>query len=116
MWRRHRTSPKTSYQPSRVVRLDEHGQERLEAALADVAGYLRDEFVPAGLMINPLLSAWDAAHEFDADVAVPLEELMTALIHRASVQRKEILEVLDEVRALAVSTALLAAAGAIPVP
>lgn len=99
-----------------MVRLDEEGQERFEAALANVAGYLGDDFVPAGLIINPLLLAWDAAHDIDAAVAVPLEELLTGIIHRASVQRKEILEVLDEVRALAVSTAVLVAAGAIPVP
>ena len=115
MWRTHRTKQRDAQQSADWANQVEHGQERLAAALTEVTAYLQEEFVPASIMINPLLCAWDAAHMIDVDVAVPLEGLLTALVHRTAAQRGEVLEVLDEVRARALSMTVFGPAHALSV-
>lgn len=81
--------------------------EGLEEALAELAEFTRDRYVSAPYLINPLLAVWDTAHHVSPDVSRPVEELLTASIHRNLIEAGELEACIGQVRELAAHEALL---------
>ncbi len=82
--------------------------ENLERAVASVMEFAADKQIPASVVVNPLLVLWDAAHEVDPLVSVPVEALLTVAVHRSTLGSDEVIGCIQEVRALAIQEAVLA--------
>ena len=80
---------------------------RIDEAEAVLGGYLVKGVVSIGLVINPLLDVWDAAHCIDPGVSSPVEHLLTGLVARTWVSAAELTFTLDQVRAAALQASVL---------
>lgn len=81
--------------------------EVLERALATLMEFTRDRWVPASVLVNPLLVVWDSARGIGPDVSGPVEALLTVAVQRASIGSDEVIACVQEVRAFAVQEAVL---------
>lgn len=79
----------------------------LDGAIGALTPYLREEFIYAAALVNPLLLVWGAAEEVEPDVASPVESLLTDLLHRTTVGADEVFAAIEEVRARAVQVLVL---------
>ncbi len=79
----------------------------LDDAIGALRPYMREEFIYSAALVNPLLVVWGAARAVEADVASPVEGLLTDLMHRTTVTTEEILAAMDEVRARALQELVL---------
>lgn len=58
-----------------------------------------DDYVSATPLVNPLLDLWAVAVQIDAQVAMPVEIMLTTLIGRHLVSAAEVWEMCDAVEA-----------------
>ena len=99
--------PITAPAPSGLPATNPAHVEPLDRALVVLLAYTAEKRVPASAVINPLLVAWDAAHEVGPGVAGPIEDLLTAAVHRAALEASEIVACVDEVRIHVLEMAVL---------
>ena len=71
----------------------------LNQAMDQFQSELRDGVISASRVINPLLGIWQLANDIDHVVAVPIEQLLTALTGREITTPREIAETMDATRA-----------------
>jgi len=90
------------------VDCDDKALARLDEAIAMTSAYLTDEWIPTTSLINPMLEVWEAAHAIHPAVARPVEEFLTALIHRTTVTPAEIDAVAKEVKLLTLQACVIA--------
>lgn len=83
-------------------------EESLDESLDRLMAFTSEQLVPASAVINPLLIAWDAAHEVAQEAAVPIEALLTTSVQRVLLDANEIVECVEEVRSIALQMAILA--------
>lgn len=81
--------------------------ERLDEAAVALGPYLREATACARMLVNPLLVVWDAAHAVHPEVATPVEELLTGLLHRTTIPVQDVLGAIDDVRARALQELVL---------
>lgn len=81
--------------------------DRLDLAVAAVTPYLLDPSVSAAVLVNPLLLVWDAAQAVHPDVAGPVEELLTTLLHRTITPSVDVRRTIEEIRARALQELVL---------
>jgi hypothetical protein len=80
----------------------------VDEAIAGLDPYLREKIIPTGVVINPLLDVWSAAQSIDANVARPIEELLTVLVSRSATTPGELVAALDRVQIAALQAHVLA--------
>lgn len=81
--------------------------DRLDRAVAGLDPYLPEQSTGAAGLVNPLLVVWDAAQAVHPAVAGPVEDLLTALLHRLTVPTAEVRAVVEETRARALQVLIL---------
>lgn len=79
-------------------------ERAIQAFLADMGSGV----VSVSRVVNPLLQVWSVARDVDADVAVPVENLLTVLVGRSLTTSQELTDTMTEVRAVLASTTPLA--------
>lgn len=80
-----------------ACRTDEASPELLRV-LDELVASLPGEVTSAARLTNPLLDLWDVAHRVDAEVARPVEDLLSRLAGRHLVCTMEVEEVAGAVR------------------
>ena len=79
----------------------------LDRAVDTVLVYLDSRLVSRHVLINPLLSVWEAARAIDASVTRPVERLLTRMISREMVASDEVRATVDDTRARAIATSVV---------
>jgi len=80
----------------------------LEAAIQAFLADISSGVVSVSRVVNPLLQVWSVAREVDAEVAVPVEQLLSVLVGRTLTTSKELIDTMTEVRAALAGSAALA--------
>jgi hypothetical protein len=91
-----------------TVDCDDRTMARLDEVIAMASAYVTEKWIPTTSLINPMLEVWEAANAIHPAVARPVEEFLTALIHRTTVAPDEIGAVVDETRLLALQASVIA--------
>jgi hypothetical protein len=106
--------PSSETEPGWPNQFDVNGQadeaRTIDEAIAALEPYMRENFIPAGQVINPLIDVWSVAHNIHPSVARPVEELLTALVSRSTTTASEVATTLDNVRIAALQASVLASA------
>jgi hypothetical protein len=68
---------------------------------------MRSKISPTGQVINPLLDVWERRPQHPSECALPVEELLTALVSRSATTPGELMETLDEVRIATLQASVL---------
>lgn len=93
--------------PARAFGGEDEALGILEASLRPVVPFIKERFVSASAVVNPLLSVWDAAHDLGPTVSEPVEELLTMAVQRSVITGQEIAACVEAVRALAAQEVIL---------
>lgn len=80
----------------------------LEQAIQGLLAQVGTGVVSVSRVVNPLLQVWSVARDVDAEVAVPVENLLTVLVGRSLTTSDELSETMTEVRAVLAGTSPLA--------
>ena len=72
--------------------------ERLDREIAALLALHGDGVNSASRVINPLLNIWSIANEIDPSIALPVQNLLSVLPHRALVSADELNSVFAQMR------------------
>ncbi len=72
--------------------------ERLNREIATLLALNGDGVNSASRVINPLLSIWSIANEIDPTIALPVQNLLSVLPHRALISADELNGVFTQMR------------------
>jgi hypothetical protein len=70
--------------------------ERLNREIAELLALHGDGVNSASRVINPLLGIWSIANEIDPSVALPIQNLLSVLPHRALISADELKAIFAE--------------------
>jgi hypothetical protein len=72
--------------------------ERLEREIAELLALHGEGVNSASRVINPLLNIWSTANDIDPSVALPVQNLLSVLPHRALITADELNGVFAQMR------------------